>query len=98
MADDVYVPGDELQQAQQMLDLVHDHVDIGHNTFDFDAAFGPELSHGSARHFEKKWEDGKKQLKKQITGVRDAIGDILDAMNKTDQDAVNNLDNGKGGQ
>lgn len=79
-----------------MLDLVHDQIDIGHHTFDFDAAFGRELSRGAAQHFENKWNDGKKQLKKQITGIRDAIGSILDSMNKTDQDAVSNLDNGKG--
>jgi hypothetical protein len=98
MADDVHVPGNELEQAQQMLDFVHDHIDIGRHTFDFDATFGPELSHGSAQHFEKKWEDGKTQLKKQITGIRDAIGNIVDSMDKTDRDAVSNLDNGKGGQ
>ncbi|MGW1504129.1 hypothetical protein ACWCQW_37380 [Streptomyces mirabilis] len=93
MAQDVFVPGDELQQAQQMLNLIHDQIDIGRNNFDFDAAFGRELSHGAAQNFEKKWNDGKQQLKKQITGIGDAIGDILDSMNKTDQDAVSNLDN-----
>ncbi|MEW2289498.1 hypothetical protein [Streptomyces sp. NPDC047841] len=95
MASDVNIPGSELKEAQDMLGFVHDHIDIGHHTFDFDAAFGPELSHGSAQHFENKWEDGKHQLQKQVQGIRDAIGNILDAFEKTDQDAVSNLDDGK---
>ncbi len=43
MASDVNIPGSELKEAQDMLGFVHDFIDIGHHTFDFDAAFGPEL-------------------------------------------------------
>ena len=96
MAQDVSIPGDELREAQSMLGFVHDFIDIGHHTFDFDAAFGPELSAGAAQNFENKWNDGKHQLQKQVQGVKDAIGNILDAFEKTDQDAVNNLDTGGG--
>ncbi|MEU5536013.1 hypothetical protein [Streptomyces sp. NPDC020362] len=96
MASDVSIPGSELKEAQDMLGFVHDFIDIGHHTFDFDAAFGRELSHGSAQHFENKWEDGKHQLQKQVQGIRDAIGNILDSFEKTDQDAVSNLDDGNG--
>lgn len=92
MAQDIVIPGDELREAQNMLGFVHDYIDIGHHTFDFDAAFGRELSKGSAQNFENKWEDGKNQLKKQIKGVKDAIGSILDSFEKTDQDAVAHLD------
>ncbi|MFC4031728.1 hypothetical protein ACFO3J_09580 [Streptomyces polygonati] len=98
MAQDVNIPGDELLEAQNMLGFVHDFIDIGHHTFDFDAAFGPELSHGSAQNFENKWNDGKQQLRKQVQGVKDAIGSILDAFAKTDQDAVQNLSDGQAGQ
>ncbi|MEU3979413.1 hypothetical protein AB0F77_04755 [Streptomyces sp. NPDC026672] len=98
MASDVNIPGSELKEAQEMLGFVHDFIDIGHHTFDFEAAFGPELSrHGSAQNFENKWEDGKHQLQKQVVGIRDAIGSILDSFEKTDQDAVSNLDDGSGG-
>ncbi|MCI3278739.1 hypothetical protein [Streptomyces cylindrosporus] len=96
MASDVNIPGSELEEAKNMLAFVHDNIDIGHHTFDFDAAFGPELSHGSAQNFENKWEDGKHQLQKQVQGIRDAIGNILDSFEKTDQDAVANLDDGGG--
>ncbi|KMS88036.1 MULTISPECIES: hypothetical protein [Streptomyces] len=96
MASDVNIPGSELQEAQDMLGFVHDYIDIGHHTFDFDAAFGPELSHGSAQNFEKRWTDGKHQLQKQVQGVRDAIGNILSSFEKTDQDAASNLDDGSG--
>ncbi|QMU76798.1 hypothetical protein GXW83_14685 [Streptacidiphilus sp. PB12-B1b] len=98
MAQDVNIPGDELLEAQSMLGFVHDFIDIGHNTFDFDAAFGPELSRGAAQNFENKWNDGKQQLQKQVESVKDAIGSILDAFTKTDQDAAQNLDEGQGGQ
>lgn len=96
VASDVNIPGSELKEAQDMLGFVHDFIDIGHHTFDFDAAFGPELSHGSAQNFENKWEDGKHQLQKQVQGIRDAIGTVLDSFEKTDQDAVANLDDGSG--
>jgi len=56
----------------------------------------PELSHGSAQNFENKWNDGKHQLQKQVQGIKDAIGNILDSFEKTDQDAVSNLDSGSG--
>ena len=96
---DQWIWGDELREAQDMLNFVHDYIDIGHHTFDFESAFGPELAvHGSAQNFENKWEDGKNQLKKQIEGIRDAIGNILDSFEKTDQDAASNLDDGQGGQ
>ncbi|GGN94899.1 hypothetical protein GCM10011579_094920 [Streptomyces albiflavescens] len=98
MASDVNIPGNELQEAQDMLGFVHDFIDIGHNTFDFEAAFGTELGRGAAQNFENKWEDGQQQLRKQVQGIRDAIGSILDAFEKTDQDAVANLQVGGGGQ
>lgn len=98
MASDVNIPGDELKEAQQTLRFVHDFIDIGHHTFDFEAAFGRELGRGAAQHFENKWEDGKHQLQKQVQGISDAIGSILDAFEKTDQDAVANLHADGGGQ
>jgi hypothetical protein len=96
MAADVNIPGDELEEAKKNLTFVHDYIDIGNNTFDFDAAFGPELSRGSAQHFEDRWSDGRHQLKKEVEGVRDAIGNILDSFAKTDQDAAQSLDQGQG--
>ncbi|MFJ2561635.1 MULTISPECIES: hypothetical protein [unclassified Streptomyces] len=97
MASDINIPGSELREAQEMLGFVHDFIDIGHHTFDFDAAFGRELSRGSAQNFENKWEDGKHQLQKQVQGIRDAIGSILDSFEKTDLDAVSNLEIGSEG-
>ncbi|WP_427924611.1 hypothetical protein [Streptomyces sp. cg40] len=97
MASQIVIPGDELEEARSTLGFVHDFIDIGHHTFDFDAMFGRELSRGSAQNFENKWEDGKNQLKKQVKDVQDAIGNVLDSFAKTDQDAVANLDDGSGG-
>jgi hypothetical protein len=96
VASDIYIPGDELTETHDMLGFVHDFIDIGHNTFNFDAGFGPELSRGAAQNFEDRWEDGKHQLQKQVEGIRDAIDDILTSIAKTDQDAAAHLDDGPG--
>ena len=85
----------ELKEAQDMLTFVHDFIDIGHHTFDFDAAFGRDRLRDAAQNFEDRWEDGRFQLKRQVIGVRDAIGSILDSFAKTDQDAAQNLDDGR---
>ncbi|MFF3752467.1 hypothetical protein ACFYYH_18735 [Streptomyces sp. NPDC002018] len=94
---DIFVPGDELDDARQALGFVQDHIDIGHHTFDFDKAFGPELSRGSAQNFENKWDDGKKQLIKQVKGIKEAMDQIMDSFTKTDQDAASNLSTGQEG-
>jgi hypothetical protein len=96
VASDIHIPVSELDESKDTLGFVHDFIDIGHHTFDFDAAFGPELSRGSAQNFENRWEDGKQRLQKQVAGIRDAIGDILDTFAKTDQDAVAHLGDGGG--
>ncbi|SDT54736.1 hypothetical protein [Actinoplanes derwentensis] len=95
MAGDVNIPGDELREAREMLTFVHDFIDIGRNTFDFDAAFGRDELRGAAQNFEKRWDDGRFQVKRQVVGIRDAIGNILDSFEKTDRDAVQNLDDGR---
>ncbi|MFE8955638.1 hypothetical protein [Streptomyces althioticus] len=77
-----------------MLGFVHDFIDIDRNRFDFDAALGRDLSRGPGNHFEKKWNDGRKQLKKQVKEIQDAITSILNSFEKTDQDAVAHLDAG----
>lgn len=95
MAQEIVIPGDELQEAHSMLGFVHDFIDIDRNRFDFDAALGRDLSRGSANDFEKKWNDGRKQLKKQVKEIQEAIASILESFEKTDQDAVAHLDAGE---
>ncbi|GHH88966.1 hypothetical protein GCM10018793_70540 [Streptomyces sulfonofaciens] len=98
MPSDIFIPGDELDAARQALGFVHDNIDIGHHTFDFEKAFGPELAgHGSAQNFENKWQDGKQQLRKQVEDLKKAMDSIMDSFTKTDNDAVANLDDGAGG-
>ncbi|MFQ6144463.1 hypothetical protein ACLMNJ_15510 [Streptomyces seoulensis] len=95
MASDISIPGEELQQVRDLLSRVHDHIDTGRDSFDFDRALGPRSSdHRAAQHFESKWNDGKHQLQKQIQSVGDAVGNILDSFQKADQDAAANLDSG----
>lgn len=95
MADDINIPGSELREAQEMLAFVHDFIDIGRTTFDFDAAFGRERLRDAAQNFEERWEDGRFQVKRQVVGIRDAIGSIMDSFEQVDRDAVANLDDGR---
>lgn len=98
MSGDIFIPGDELDAARQALGFVEDNIDIGHHTFDFEKAFGPELSgHGAAQNFENKWNDGKQQLRKQVADLKKAMDSLMDSFTKTDNDAVANLDSGSGG-
>ncbi|MFI7601319.1 hypothetical protein [Actinoplanes sp. NPDC049681] len=96
MAADVHIPGSELKEAQDMLTFIHDFIDVGPHRVDFAAAFGRGRLAGAAGHFDDRWNDGRFQLRRQVVGVRDAIGSILDAFGKTDQDAARNLDDGQG--
>ena len=91
MAEDVFIPGDDLQTAEDTMKFIDDFIDIDRNQFDFDSAFGPGRLLDSANNFENKWNDGRGQLKKEIGGVKDAIANILDSFSKTDQDAAGNL-------
>ena len=93
MAEDVYIPGNELAQAQATLTTIRDFIDIGDNQFNFEAAFGPELAvHGSAQNFENKWQDGQDQLIRGVKALIQNISDVLEQMEKTDQDSAASLD------
>ncbi|MEV7975117.1 hypothetical protein [Streptomyces sp. NPDC086519] len=93
---DVHIPDDALKDGAQRMRLVHDNIDIGHTTFDFDAAFGRELSRGAAQNFEDRWNDGKHQLQKQVSGIIDAITQISDAFDEADRRSAASLDDGRG--
>lgn len=90
---DIFIPGDELDEARRALGFVQDHIDLGQGTFDFDRAFGRDLS-GSAANFERKWKDGKGELIKQLEQIKGAMDSIMDSFQKTDQDAASRLSSG----
>ncbi len=91
MAKDVFIPGTELEDAKKTITFVHDNIDLDSNHFDFQAAFGSGRLHDSAQGYEDAWNDGREQVRREIEGVRDAIGNILDTMKKTDDDAAASL-------
>jgi hypothetical protein len=92
MADDLWIPGDALTEAQGTLGIIRDFIDIGDNQFDFESAFGPELAiHGSAQNFENKWQDGQDQLIRGVKTLIKNISTVLEQMEKTDQDAAKSL-------
>ena len=95
MAADVFVPGTELEDAKKMISFDHDNIDLDANQFDFRAAFGSGRLYDAAENFEDAWNDGREQVSREIDGVRDAIGKVLDTMDKTDTDAAANLSQGQ---
>ncbi|MDX3854568.1 hypothetical protein [Streptomyces sp. AK02-01A] len=88
---DIFIPGSEMDEVRQSLGFVLDNIDIGNAKIDFGRALDYPLE-GAASHFEKKWGDGRTQLKKQASGIEEAIDNIMDSFNKTDNDAVSNLE------
>jgi uncharacterized protein YukE len=93
---DIHVPDDALKDGAKRMRLVQDNIAIGNTTFDFDAAFGRELSSGAAQNFEDRWNDGKHQLQKQVGGIIDAITQISDAFDEADRRSAASLDDSQG--
>lgn len=96
MASDVDIPGAVLEDAADNLRLALQHIDVsGGATFaDFQnlgRVVGEPL-HGSAAGFETRWTDGRKQLHRECEKIIDAIGKIVDAFQKTDDQAASGLD------
>ncbi|QIQ06459.1 hypothetical protein [Streptomyces liangshanensis] len=87
---DIFIPGDELDDARQALSFVLDHIDIQANEFDFPAMFGPGLRN-AAQNFDDKWNDGRERLQKQVKEIKKAMDSIADEFAKTDNDAASNL-------
>jgi hypothetical protein len=93
------VPGDELMRVHDLLQRTKDMMDSGPT-----AAMGglvdslgqPDLE-GAARHFEKRWADGRYVLGRDLVGVRDAAKSVVDAFQQTDDATVAALSSTEGG-
>jgi hypothetical protein len=89
------VPGDELMRVHDLLQRTKDMMDSGPT-----AAMGglvdslgqPDLE-GAARHFEKRWADGRYVLGRDLVGVRDAARSVAEAFQQTDDSTVAALTN-----
>jgi len=90
MAKDIEVPGDELREVQRMLTNVHDGLNLNTRSINFGGTFGRGLS-GEAENFERRWNDGEKEIKRQVLELRDLIDQIMDAFEQTDEDSSSRL-------
>lgn len=95
---DVFIPGDDLEQASQSLGTIQDNIDIGTGNFNFDLAFGSRgRMRQAAGNFERAWKDGRTQLKDQIGQIKKGMDQIVDAVTQTDQGLGDSLEVDTGG-
>ncbi|GAB6897184.1 hypothetical protein [Kineosporia succinea] len=90
MAEDIFIPGDELDAARTALDRIKENIDISGAGIDFDRALGRDLAR-AAGSFESRWSDGRFQLVREIDGMRDKFQQVSDAFAQTDNDAAASL-------
>jgi hypothetical protein len=84
------VPGDELMRVHDLLQRTKDMMDSGPTAAMgglIDSLGQPDLQ-GSARHFEKRWGDGRYVLGRDLVGVRDAAKAVAEAFRETDDSTV----------
>ncbi|MFI5934100.1 hypothetical protein [Actinoplanes sp. NPDC051494] len=90
------VPGDELERVHELLRRTKDLMDsspirgMGREV----DSLGHRGLQKAARHFEKRWGDGRHVVGKDLSGVRDAAKAVADAFAETDTAVGNALDPG----
>jgi hypothetical protein len=83
MAEQVRVPGAELEELGALLSRVAQFVDDETKVNVLDEAVGPPLQE-PAQNFEDRWTDGRYQLRKQCEELAEIIKTILDTFADTD--------------
>jgi hypothetical protein len=89
---DIYVPGDELQTANDQLGRVLALIDAGGRPADLATALGnsPDVL-DAAQLFDDRWSDGRYQMSKEGTEISDKITECLDAFTSTDDDLTKDM-------
>jgi hypothetical protein len=90
MAEQVRVPGAELEELRDLLHRVARFVDDETRVNVLDEAVGAPLR-DAARNFEDRWADGRYQLRKQCDELAGAITTILDTFTQTDDQVADPL-------
>lgn len=99
MASDIFIPGDDLEQASQSLGSIQDTIDIGTGNFNFDLAFGSSgRMRQAAGNFERAWKDGRTQLKDQMGQIKKGMDQIVDGITQTDNQLGDSLQGDSSGQ
>ncbi|GGL11997.1 hypothetical protein Sme01_68480 [Sphaerisporangium melleum] len=87
----IHIPGDELEAVSRSLGFVLDNIDTGTTGIDLDRAVGSGLV-DEARNFERRWKDGRFQLRRQAEAIKKAVDQIVEKTKETDDEAVAHLE------
>ncbi|WP_033341142.1 hypothetical protein [Catenuloplanes japonicus] len=89
---EIVVPGAALEDASTALSEMLTFVDSDRIPGDIEAAFGSDVVGDAARDFDRRWGDGRFQLKRQGEDIRESIEQIRTAFQQIDEDAVASLE------
>lgn len=90
MANNVVIPGSDLDRASANLSQVLQHIDVARGPGDLGSAVGAPLR-DAAEHFESRWSDGRAQLHREIEKILEAMDKIKQAFEDTDEQTASNL-------
>jgi hypothetical protein len=89
---EIYIPGEELQSAGDMLGRVLALIDAGGRPADLAGALGNASDVlDAAQSFDDRWSDGRYQMSKEGTDIKDKITEVLDAFQSTDDDLTKDM-------
>ncbi|MGW5498742.1 hypothetical protein [Streptomyces olivaceoviridis] len=83
---DISIPGDDIESARDNMRQVMDLFDSSATSAaGLSAALGGDrLVLGAARDFDKRWSDGRTQLRNEGKSIIDALTKVLDTFTDTD--------------
>lgn len=83
---DIRIPGDDIEAARDNMRQVIDLFDSSSTSAaNLSAALGGDkLVLGAAQDFDKRWSDGRTQLKNEGKSIIDALTKVLDTFTDTD--------------
>ncbi|MEU6196710.1 hypothetical protein [Streptomyces sp. NPDC047061] len=93
---EIDMPGDEVERLGTLLRRVTELIETRSTGFDADAVGRPLVDAGS--HFDKKWGDGRTQLKRNSKDLQDACEAIVKAFADADEQMGSQLQNTDGKQ
>ncbi|MFF4252696.1 hypothetical protein [Streptomyces sp. NPDC001663] len=91
---EINMPGDEVERLGTLLRQVMDLIETRSSGFDADAVGRPLVDAGS--NFDKKWNDGRTQLKRNSKDLREACEAIVKAFADADNQQASALDGNDG--
>ena len=83
---DISIPGDDIESGRDNMRQVMELFDSSNTSqANIAAAVGNDGNVvGAAKHFDKRWRDGRTQLKDEGQGIIDALTKVIDTFTDTD--------------